>query len=265
MDQFYEDFYRMAAHSSVHAEFCERVFGKNLCQHGFADMAQLSLLMTVLQLNRNHHVLEVGCGNGMIAEYISDCTGAHFTGIDNSRTAILHASQRTAAKADRLTFLFGDINALSLSTRAYDVLISIDSLYFSTDYAYTIRHFRQALRPGGQMAILFTHDRAPWVPKEQFRAESVQADRTPLADSLKANGLSFNTYDLSREDYRLALLRKQVLSELRPRFEAENLMFIYENRMGDATGMSQAFEEGLLGRYLYHVRLPNSLPFLDTS
>jgi hypothetical protein len=32
-------------------------------------------------------------------------------------------------------------------------------------------------------------------------------------------------------------------------------MFIYENRMGDAQGISQFIEEGMHARYLYHVRL----------
>jgi hypothetical protein len=45
-----------------------------------------------------------------------------------------------------------------------------------------------------------------------------------------------------------------VLAELRPQFEAEGAMFIYDNRMGDAEGISQAILENLHARYLYHVQ-----------
>ncbi len=101
------------------------------------------------------------------------------------------------------------------------------------------------------MAIFFSHGREPWVPVEQFPAETLAADRTPLAEALKANGLSFRTWDFTGDEYRLARRRVEVLTELKPRFEEEGILFIYENRMGDGRGVSQAVEEGLHKRYLY--------------
>ena len=256
MRDFYENYYAAMQCSQAHAEFCERVFGRNLCQHGFADMAQLDALIQVMQLGPRHRVLDLGCGNGMIAEYLSDCTGAHVTGLDFIPEAIRQACQRTASKGDRLAFLVGDINALELPAGAFDAVILIDTLYFSKDYALTIRQLVKALRPGGQMAFFFAHGRESSDPKENFPPDSVLANRTPLAEALKANGLKFRTWDFTSDDYRLALSRKQVLSELRPRFEAEEIMFIYEDRIGDAEGISQAVQDGLHARYLYHVRLP---------
>ena len=50
-------------------------------------------------------------------------------------------------------------------------------------------------------------------------------------------------------------LRKQVLEELEPQFEAEGNTFTWENRMGDGRGISRAAQEGLQARYLYRVRL----------
>ena len=113
MRDFYERFYAVVNQSQAHARFCERAFGRNLCQHGFADMAQLDALIAALQPTSQHHLLDLGCGNGMIAEYISDVTDAHVTGLDYIPTAIAQAQARTAAKADRLTFQVGDINALA--------------------------------------------------------------------------------------------------------------------------------------------------------
>ncbi len=255
MKEFYEKFYAVTEHSAAHHAFCERVFGRDLCQHGFTDMQQLELLMQVTQLGPGQNVLEIGCGNGMIAEYLSDCTGARFTGLDFIPLAIEQARKRTAGKSERLSFMVGDINQLELEEHAFDLVLSIDSMYFSTDYAATIRQFKSALRGGGQMAIFFSHGREPWVAKEQFPAESLPADKTPLAVALRANDLVFRTWDLTAQDYALAQRRKEVLPELKPQFEAEGALFIYDNRMGDAQGVSQAVEEGLHARYLYLVQL----------
>ena len=41
MKDFYEAFYTAVEHSRAHRAFCERVFGKDLCQHCFADLEQL--------------------------------------------------------------------------------------------------------------------------------------------------------------------------------------------------------------------------------
>jgi SAM-dependent methyltransferase len=251
MRDFYENFYAAIEESQAHAAFCERVFGRNLGQHGFADMEQLDKLIDVMQPGPNNHLLDLGCGDGRIAEYISDRTGAHVTGIDYIPAAIEHAQRRTAAKADRLSFMVGDINALDLPPGAFDAIISIDTIYFSDDYARTIHQLVEALRPGGQLAIFYAHGREPWVPVEDFPADTLPPERTPLAQALRANGLSFQTCEFTADDYRLALRRLVVLAELRPQFEAEGIEFIYENRMGDARGISQAIEMKLQRRYLY--------------
>ena len=98
-------------------------------------------------------------------------------------------------------------------------------------------------KTGGQMAFFFSYGREPWVPKEQFPQENLVPDRTPLADALRVNELAFRTWDLTRQDYALAQRRIQVLPELKPQFESEGALFIYENRMGDAEGISQAVED----------------------
>jgi ubiquinone/menaquinone biosynthesis C-methylase UbiE len=210
--------------------------------------------MQVTQLSPAQRALDLGCGNGMIAEYLSDRTGAHITGLDYIPQAISQALQRTAIKSDRLAFIVGDINQLELPRNVFDVILSIDSMYFSEDYAATLRELKAALRPGGQMGILYSHGREPWVPRDEFPKETLPPDRTPLAEALRANDLTFRTWDLTLQDYELAQRRKEVLAELKPQFEVEGILFIYENRLGDAEGVSQAIEEGLHARYLYHVQ-----------
>ena len=71
---FYNEFYARAEASQAHARFCERVYGMNLCQHGMADLAQLELLVSGLEVAAVDHVLDVGCGTGHITEYLCQKT-----------------------------------------------------------------------------------------------------------------------------------------------------------------------------------------------
>jgi cyclopropane fatty-acyl-phospholipid synthase-like methyltransferase len=255
MKEFYTAFYAAIECSRAHALFCERVFGKDLSQHGFADGHQLDLLLHVLNMQPGQQVLDLGCGNGRISEYISDRTGAYVTGLDYIPEAVDRARKRTAAKSERLAFIEGDINRLELSARAFDVVLSIDSIYFSTDYASTIRNLKAALRSRGQMGIFYSYGREPWVPVADFPKEKLPPDETPLAEALGENGLTWKTWDLTKQDYELAKKRKAVLEELKPQFEAEGIMFIYENRHGDAEGIRQAIEDGLQARYFYYIKM----------
>lgn len=251
MRDFYEQFYTLAPTSPAHIEFCQRVFGADLCQHGFVDMDQLNGLIDIADIRVGQHILDVGCGVGLIAEYISDVTGAHVTGLDYIPVAIETAQQRTTAKADQVEFMLGDINALDLPHQTYDLILSLDSIYFSNDYPRTIRQLTDALKSRGKLVFFYGHGREPWLPIEQFDIKTLLPDYTPLAQALSANGIPFETHEFTQADYRLAKLRESVLTELRPMFEAEGTLFIYENRMGDAMGMADAMERGLHRRYLY--------------
>ena len=73
-----------------------------------------------------------------------------------------------------------------------------------------------------------------------------------MALALQANGLTFTAQDFTAEDYRLAQIRKQMLTEFQAAFADEDLLFIYENRMGEVNGISRGIELGLQRRYLYY-------------
>jgi SAM-dependent methyltransferase len=99
---FYDAYFRATEHSPIHSAFCRHVFGLDLCQHGFTDVGQLRLAIQTAPIRPDHCILDIGCGNGMITEYLSDQTGARSTGVDNAAVAIELAIKRTGAKADRL-------------------------------------------------------------------------------------------------------------------------------------------------------------------
>lgn len=253
MWDWYGDFYAALPTSKAHSEMCRRVFGRDLSQHGFSDMAQLDRLIEVLALRPGDRVLDLGCGNGGIAAHICDCTGAHVTGVDYIPEAIRQAEERTQDRRDRLAFRVMSIDCLDFPAAAFDALISIDTLYF-TDLDPTLEGLKRVVRPGGQMGIFYSHGVMPWEDAAAFPRETLQPATTPLGAALTRQGLAFRAWDFTQADYELARVRKHVVEELREQFEAEGNRFIYENRRGDSDGTMAAVEQGAHSRYLYHVR-----------
>ncbi len=143
---YYQKFYSAARKSAAHSKLCIRVFGEDLTQEGMTDMPALNYLVDLLELKAGDHVVDLGCGAGVIAEYISDKTGAKITGLDYSKPAIIEAQARTKGKRSKLSFTTGDINALDLPEQSFDAIISIDTLYWVADMVETVRHLAKLLR-----------------------------------------------------------------------------------------------------------------------
>jgi SAM-dependent methyltransferase len=256
---WYCDYYAALPTSAAYAQFCKRVFGRDFGQHGFADMAQIDAMLAQLDLGREDRVLELGCGNGAMAAYVAQTTGARVTGIDYIPEAIRQAQERAAQDPGRLSFYVGDIthlvdaqSALPVRPHSFSALISVDTLYF-TDLRDTLRQMRCLLAPGGQMAVLYGHDMWLGKAREDLDPSSLSPEGTPLGEALRAHGLRFEAIDLSHANYEHAQLKKAVLEELRPAFEAEGNLFLFENRYAEARGVIRAYEAGLAVRYLYHV------------
>jgi SAM-dependent methyltransferase len=247
---FYRDYYAATAQSKAHALYCERVYGKNLCQHGYMDMAQLNKLLEVTNLGDNNRGLDLGCGNGLIAEYISDVTGAHVHGIDNSADAIRQARDRTASKRERLTFEQGDIYHLDLPVDTFDTAIAVDTLYFG-DNDSLIGQLKKALKSSGQIAAYYL----TIVWDEDGDTSVIQPDKTDLGRVLEQHHLPYRTWDFTQAERARSQVSLQVAAELKSDFEAEGNLFLYENRVIEGEGNIRFIETGRASRYLYHVRL----------
>ena len=250
MFDFYTRFYQAVASSAANAEYCTRVYGRNLCQHGFADLAHLDHLIEVSGMTSGSHFLDLGCGNGMISEYLSDQSGAHLTGIDFIVKAIQDAQERTKSKRERLDFRWMDMTRLDFPPASFDGIISIDTLYFS-DIVETLRGCLPLLKSGGRLAVFFDQSCGPDTPLENYPKEITRVDRTDFAQALKQLGLTYTYWDYT--EAMLAHLRRRfpVLEDLKHKFEAEGNMFLYESHLGEAKGIEFAYTHDAGKRYLY--------------
>ncbi len=250
---WYLDFYTAIANSQTHALYCELLFGKNLCQDGFMDMKHLQQLLDMLCLKPETRVLDLGCGNGHIAEYISDTTGANVWGIDYIPEAIQQAQKRTEAKEQRLFFKVGNLDCIDFPDGYFDAVISIDTLYMPTNLTETVRQIKNILKPGGQMGIFYSH--VLWGNSSQT-PETLQPDKTPVGIALKNNNLPFQARDFTQAAYQHARHKKQIAEEMRSAFEAEGNGFLSEVQLGEAEGTIHSVEAERYARYLYHVVYP---------
>lgn len=246
----FSDYFIRSAKSAAHAEFCQRVFGKNLCQADLMDMVQLEKLLVVLNLSAENKVLDLACGIGAIAEYISDITGAHVVGVDIANEAITHAQERTRQKRDRLEFRYGDMNNLGLPPASFDTIIAIASLHYAKDLDETIRQLIKVLTPDGQMG-LFAFQYA----SESDSPDVLLPENMDLARALQKHSLDFQTWEFTEQEIKIRRKQLQVAKELLEAYREEGNLDLCEDRIEECEIDLPRLEAGMKRRYLYHVRL----------
>lgn len=254
MFDWYTRYYSVVASSHANALYCEQVYGKNLCQHGFAEMDHLDHMIKVAEIKEGDRVLDVGCGNGLITEYIADQTGANLTGIDFIEEAIQQANRRTKFKRNWLDFDTMDMHQLSFPEQSFDVVISVDTLYFGD--AYEILHpMIPLLTPGGRLVAFFDQSAGPEVDLDTYPKESILPDGTDLAVALRRLNLMYQTWDYTEQMLMHLRKRKPILEELKSQFELEGNLFLYENHLGEVEGIERAYTQGAGARFLYLVKM----------
>jgi len=248
---YYQRFYTAAHASAAHSQLCERVFGEDLCQEGQMDMVELGKMLDCLDLHPGDAVLDLGCGAGVISEYISDRTGAIVTGIDYAATAIAAAAGRTEDKRSRLAFRQGDLSALELPADSVDAAIMIDSIYWVADTVETLSTIVASLKPGGQLAIVIVEDL-----RDGGDRDSLEIDNTYIAEALSKLGLEYESHDLTESFKSFWPRIKDAVVALREEFEAEGNGFICDSLEREADEQYlPALRADAVRRYLYHVRV----------
>jgi SAM-dependent methyltransferase len=238
---WYREYHSAVENSEAFDEFSRRIFRENLGQHDFTDVPQLQMMLGKVRISPNSSVLDIGCGNGKIAEYISDITGAHVTGIDYIPEAIEIARTRTVSKNDRLSFQVGDIENPVEAGKSFDLILSIDTMYFS-DADILLAAWKHLLKPDSQMVIFY-----------------LSLDSSDISAVLGKHNLSFDVYNLSREHWEHMQSKHIITKDMKKKFESEGNLFIWENLMMESVSDQSPYDPGKtpMRRYLYIVNTIN--------
>ncbi|MDJ0629336.1 MAG: methyltransferase domain-containing protein [Rhodobacter sp.] len=224
---WFEQFYSQAMQSEAHAEFCRQVYGDNFGQHGMADLDQLDQFIDKLSIGQGDTVLDMGCGYGLISDYIAKKTGAKVVGVDLSASAIKFANT-LAEENGRLEFHEMDIANLDFPPDTFSHIISIDTVYYAPSLYNLLLKFKEIGKPGLGLGIIRTF------PKRTFTRETWSPDLTELASLLREVFNGYDAYDFSVEENEHWRKKTEVLKSLEQSFADEGNHALWDFRYREA-------------------------------
>lgn len=237
---FYDKFYVEAVKSRAHALFCERVYGINLCQHGMADENQIILMIEALNVGKTSKLLDIGCGPGLITDYIQKKIGCAVTGIDISTEAIRRAIR---IPNKNLQFIAGDIANYEFADDMFDAILLIDTHYFIEEFTNSIPKLLKMLKAKGKIAVFSDEGKG----EDGVDDSKTKPQETLIGKYLIKNALKYKCIPLCKENADHWRIKKQALLDLEGEFIAENNQFIYSNRLDECND----HDRNLDGRYLF--------------
>ena len=104
-----------------------------------------------LQVSENTKILDVGFGNGYLEKLIFQKSKCFITGIDISPDMVKKATDANQKYVDsgRMKFQLGDCCDLRFKDNSYDVVTTMNTIYFWSDTAKGMSEIFRVLKPGG--------------------------------------------------------------------------------------------------------------------
>ena len=112
----------------------------------------ISLLTTL----ENKKILEIGCGNGIQAIYVSaNYKPLHIIGIDlNNSNIEIANNEKNQSKLNNLSFLVDDAqNLKNIPSNSIDTILNIESAFHYPDKQAFLNEVHRVLKPGGEFLI----------------------------------------------------------------------------------------------------------------
>ncbi|KAF2554366.1 hypothetical protein F2Q68_00034828 [Brassica cretica] len=139
-----------------------------------AQMRKINLLIDKARIEKNHEVLEIGCGWGTLAIEVVKKTGCKYTGITLSIEQLKYAEEKVkeAGLQDRITFELCDYRQLS-DAKKYDRIISCEMIehvgheFMDTSFS----HCEAALAEDGIFVLQFIS-----IPEERYNEYRLNSD-----------------------------------------------------------------------------------------
>lgn len=95
-------------------------------------------------------ILDLGCGSGKLAIYLSEETGCDITGVDPSRERIEKAREQSSS----VTFEVQPAEDLTFVDNTFDVVVSLKSWHEFIDPKAALRESMRLLKEGGKIYII---------------------------------------------------------------------------------------------------------------
>ena len=241
----YESFYKMAETSNAFHSFCKDAFGADFSQDGFSNLEQIDMIRQYIPKNDNVNILDIGCGNGKMLGYLQEKTNAHIYGFDFSEEAIKTAKNLFPRNSQ---FLEGVIGEIDYSEEMFDVIISMDTMYFTKDMNALVSQIKKWLKPEGVFFVGYQEgDVMPKTPN---------IHTTMLSKAFVKNDMKYEALDITEQTYELLQAKRiSAISHLNE-FEAEGHREWFDMLIGQTECVTDTLEKfnKKMARYIYVAR-----------
>ncbi len=95
-------------------------------------------------------ILDIGCGTGKLAVYLSEETGCAVTGIDPVRANV----EKARLKSSSVTFVVQSAEEISFADNTFDFAVSLKALHEIPNPQEALRESKRVLKEGGKIFII---------------------------------------------------------------------------------------------------------------
>jgi len=100
----------------------------------------------------NNEILEVGCGNGWLSNFLAEKTKNNITALDLNESELKQAVKVFSEK-DNLRFIFGNIFENIFPQKKFNFILLAGSIQYFRDFKKLIEQLSYYLKPGGEIHI----------------------------------------------------------------------------------------------------------------
>ena len=194
----YEKFYTMAEKSLAFSLYCKDAFGKDFSQDGFSDINQINMILNFIPNRENVNILDIGCGNGKLLGYLREKTNCNIYGFDYSKKAIRTAKGLHPVHSE---FRQGIIGEIDYTENFFDVIISMDTIYFAKDMSNFVAQVKSWLKPQGIFFI--GYQEGDVMPKTK------SLSTTEIAKCLEINQMKYKVFDITTKTYEMLKKKRE--------------------------------------------------------
>lgn len=241
----YESFYAMAEQSGAFRHFCKDAFGEDFSQDGFSDIKQVDMILPYITEGESTRILDIGCGNGKMLRYLQNRTNCSICGFDYSANAIKTAIEHSGLNDE---FREGIIGEIEYPKEYFDVIISMDTMYFAKDMSEFVGQMKEWLKSDG--TIFVAYQEGDVMPK------TANENTTVLAKAFRTNGLDYTVTDITRHTYEMLEKKRQAAILHKEEFLKEGNKEWFDMLMWQTECVMEGYEQFALNmaRYIYVVK-----------
>ena len=240
----YESFYAMAENSKAFEAFCREAFGEDFSQDGFSDIGQVNMILPYIPEGEATRILDIGCGNGKMLRYLQSKKKCSIYGFDYSANAIETAN---LYKGENAEFKEGIIGEAEYPEEFFDVIVSMDTMYFAKDMRAFVGQMKQWLKKGG--TIFVAYQEGDVMPK------TANEHTTVLAQAFAANNMNYKVLDITKQTYEMLKKKREAAVTYREEFIKEGNKEWLDMLMGQTECVTEDYPRfaSEMARYIYIV------------